>query len=136
MLAQEVARAGGLQVSTQPEGEVRRLAADLELTAYRIAQEGLSNVVRHAHAQAACLTICFAPHGLTLQVRDDGCGFEPPANPADLAHQGHFGLMGIHERALLLGGWMEVRSKPGAGTTLEVFLPLADLPKDQAQRHP
>jgi len=135
MLAQEVARAGGLQISTQVEGEVRRLAADLELTAYRIAQEGLSNVVRHAQAQAAWLTICFAPHGLTLQVRDDGCGFEPPANPADLAHQGHFGLMGIHERALLLGGWMQVRSEAGAGATLEVFLPLAEPSKDQAQRH-
>jgi signal transduction histidine kinase len=132
MLAQEVSRAGGLQISSQVEGEVRRLAADLELTAYRIAQEGLNNIVRHAHAQAAWLTICFAPHGLTLQVRDDGCGFEPPANPADLAHQGHFGLMGIHERALLLGGWMQVRSKAGAGTTLQVFLPLTERAKEQS----
>jgi signal transduction histidine kinase len=132
MLAQEVSRAGGLQISSQVEGEVRRLAADLELTAYRIAQEGLSNVVRHAQAQAAWLTICFAPHGLTLQVRDDGCGFEPPANPADLAYQGHFGLMGIHERALLLGGWMQVRSKAGAGTTLQVFLPLTERAKEQS----
>ncbi len=124
MLAQET-RADGLTVSVQVEGEVRRLTPDLELTAYRIVQEGLSNVVRHAGAQTACVTIAFAPNGLTLRVQDDGRGFEPPVNPADLARAGHFGLMGIRERALLFGGQIEVCSKPGQGTTLEVSLPLA-----------
>jgi signal transduction histidine kinase len=117
-------RGNGLAVSLQVEGEVRRLAPDLELTAYRIVQEGLSNVVRHAGAKTARLTVVFASDGLTLRVMDDGCGFEPPVNPAHLAHTGHFGLMGIHERALLLGGQMEVRSSPGHSTTLEVMLPL------------
>ena len=131
MLAQETAHASGLQISTAVEGEVRRLAADLELTAYRIAQEGLNNVVRHAGAQAAWLTIAFAPAGLTLRVRDDGRGFNPPVNPTDLAHEGHFGLMGIRERALLFGGRMEVRSKLGEGTTLEVFLPLSQKSQDR-----
>jgi signal transduction histidine kinase len=124
MLAQETGRGNGLAVSLQVEGEVRRLAPDLELTAYRIVQEGLSNVVRHAGAKTARLTVVFASDGLTLRVMDDGCGFEPPVNPAHLAHTGHFGLMGIHERALLLGGQMEVRSSPGHSTTLEVMLPL------------
>ena len=128
-LAPEVGRGNDLAVSVRVEGEVRRLAPDLELTAYRIAQEGLSNVVRHAGAQAAWLTVIFAPHGLTLRVRDDGCGFEPPVNPADLAPAGHFGLMGIRERALLFAGHMQVRSSPSHGTTLEVFLPLKDIPQ-------
>jgi signal transduction histidine kinase len=123
MLAQEIGRGEGLEVSVEVRGEVRRLAPDLELTAYRVAQEGLSNVARHAEAQTAWLTIFFAQDGLTLQVRDDGRGFQPPVNPADLTHAGHFGLMGIRERALLLGGWMEIHSRPGEGTTLEVFLP-------------
>lgn len=126
MLAQEIERGNGLAVSHQVEGEVRRLASDLELTAYRIAQEGLSNVVRHARARSAWLTVVFATDRLTLQVRDDGCGFEAPVNPADLTRAGHFGLMGIRERALLFGGQMEVRSRPGQGTTLEVCLPLKE----------
>jgi signal transduction histidine kinase len=127
-LAQETSRASGLEISTAVEGEVCRLAIDLELTAYRVVQEGLNNVVRHASAHAAWLTIAFTPSELTLRVRDDGCGFDPPVNPADLAHEGHFGLMGIRERALLFGGRMEVRSKLGEGTTLEVTLPLKAAP--------
>jgi signal transduction histidine kinase len=123
MLAQEMGRGEGLEVSVEVRGEVRRLAPDLELTAYRVAQEGLNNVARHAEARTAWLTISFAEDGLTLRVRDDGRGFQPPVNPADLTHAGHFGLMGIRERALLLGGWMEIHSRPGEGTTLEVFLP-------------
>ncbi|MFQ5613438.1 MAG: sensor histidine kinase [Anaerolineae bacterium] len=124
MLAQETGRGNRLQVSIQIEGEVRRLASDLELTAYRIVQEGLNNVVRHAGARTAQLTVVFTAGELVLRVRDDGCGFEPPHNPADLAHAGHFGLMGVRERALLFGGRLEVRSRPGEGTTLEVCLPL------------
>ncbi|MFQ5611872.1 MAG: histidine kinase [Anaerolineae bacterium] len=126
MLAQELGEGNGLEVSIQVEGEVRRLAPDLELTAYRIAQEGLSNVVRHAGAQTARLTVVFSAGELILCVRDDGCGFEPPLNPADLAQAGHFGLMGVRERALLCGGRLDVRSRPGQGTTLAVCLPLKD----------
>lgn len=126
MLAQETERAHGLPVSIRVTGEVRRLASDLELTAYRIVQEGLSNVIRHAEARTAQLTVTFTAEGLTLRVQDDGRGFEPPINPADLAQAGHYGLMGIRERALLFGGRLEVRSKPGEGTTLEVFLPLSE----------
>lgn len=126
MLAQETEREHGLSVSVELEGPIRRLAPDLELTAYRIAQEGMSNVVRHAQAHTACLSINFAAAELVLRIQDDGRGFNPPLNPAELAHEGHFGLMGLHERALLFGGRLEVRSQPGQGTTLEVCLPLPD----------
>jgi signal transduction histidine kinase len=124
MLAQEVEQERGLSVSVRIEGAVRRLTSDLELTVYRIVQEGLSNVVRHAQAKTACLNVTFASDELILRLQDDGRGFEPPLNPAELAYEGHFGLMGIHERALLFGGRLEVSSKPAEGTTLEVFLPL------------
>jgi signal transduction histidine kinase len=125
MLAQETTRRNGLQVLTDIKGEVRRLAPDLELAAYRITQEGLSNVVRHAQAQTAWLTVLFSPDELTLHVHDDGRGFTPPVNPTNLAHEGHFGLMGLRERALLFGGRLEIHSKPGGGTSLKVFLPLS-----------
>jgi signal transduction histidine kinase len=124
MLAQETTRQSGLQVLVDLKGEVRRLSPDFELTAYRIMQEGLSNVIHHARAKNVWLTIVFAPDALTLHIHDDGVGFKPPVNPANLSQDGHFGLMGIRERALLFGGRLEIRSKPGQGTSLEVFLPL------------
>jgi signal transduction histidine kinase len=128
MLAKDVGRGNDLEVCVQVEGEIRRLASDLELTAYRIVQEASANVVRHAMAKNVWLTVIFGDDRLTLHVRDDGRGFEAPVNPADLTNQGHFGLMGIRERALLFGGRMEVHSKRGAGTVLEVFLPLNETP--------
>ena len=124
MLAREMEHEHGLAVEVQIEGDVRRLPSDMELTIYRIAQEGLSNVVRHARATSARLMVTFAADALILRLRDDGIGFASPRNPADLARAGHFGLMGIHERALLFGGSMEIEAAPGEGTTLTVCLPL------------
>lgn len=124
MLAQEIEHESGLAIAVRIEGEVRRLAPDLELTAYRMVQEGLSNIVRHAQAQNVWLTVIFMPQELTLRLKDDGRGFESPTNPAELAHTGHFGLMGLHERALLFGGRLEIHSKPGEGARLEIRLPL------------
>lgn len=58
-----------------------------------------------------------------MTVEDDGSGFVPPERPSDLALQGHFGLVGMHERAIRLGGHLSIRSQPGAGTTIVAFLP-------------
>ncbi len=123
MLAKEVSVANGLDVTVRVRETARRLPADIELTAYRITQEGLNNIVRHAAAKSAVLTVTFAPKGLHLWLKDDGIGFEPPVNPADMANEGHFGLMGIHERALLFGGWLTIHAAPGNGSELEIFLP-------------
>ncbi len=128
MLAQETEQQTGLSITVEVTGPVLRLAPDLELTAYRMAQEGLSNVIRHAQAQRVQLTITFTDETLTLSVEDNGRGFIPPINPAELARPGHFGLMGLHERALLFGGRLEVRSKPGQGTVLRITLPLWNTP--------
>jgi len=104
-------------------GPVRRLPPDMELAAYRIVQEALNNVIRHAQATHAWVEARFDTDHLVLVVRDDGQGFEVPRLPDDLARRGHFGLMGIQERALLYGGQVTVRSLPGDGTTLQVQLP-------------
>jgi len=104
-------------------GPVRRLPPDMELAAYRIVQEALNNVIRHAQAAHAWVEARFDTDHLLLVVRDDGQGFEVPRLPADLARRGHFGLMGIQERAFLYGGQVTVRSSPGDGTTLQVRLP-------------
>lgn len=102
---------------------VRRLPPDMELAAYRIVQEALNNVIRHAQANHAWVEARFDVDHLVLAVRDDGQGFEVPRLPDDLARHGHFGLMGIQERALLYGGQVTIRSSPGEGTTLQVRLP-------------
>ena len=114
----------GLEVNLTVTGEQARLAPELELTAYRIVQEALNNVATHARAKAVVLDIAFADDGLTLSVQDDGQGFNPPEQPADLAQKGHFGLMGMRERALLHGGHLTIRSGSGQGTTITAWLPI------------
>jgi signal transduction histidine kinase len=120
----------GLAVELATIGQVRRLPPDMELAAYRIVQEALNNVIRHAQATHAWVEARFEPDHLALSVRDDGRGFEMPRRPEDLARRGHFGLMGIQERAFLYGGQVTVRSSTGEGTTLSVQLPYSKIRPD------
>jgi signal transduction histidine kinase len=124
MLARQTEERHGLTVHLAAHGQVVRLAADLELAAYRIVQQALANVTAHARAHQAWVEITFAADTLTLSIRDDGIGFTPPEQPADLAHQGHFGLMGMRERALLYGGQLTIASAPGAGAAITARLPI------------
>jgi two-component system sensor histidine kinase UhpB len=87
-------------------------------TLFRITQECLTNIARHAHARHACITLEREQQHICLQVRDDGCGFDPSTSHAGL------GIPGMRERATLLGGTITIRSAPGQGTTVEVILPL------------
>ena len=93
-------------------GDAVRLAPDQELAAYRIVQQGLTNVVTHAEAHHAWVDVSFAAKDLTLSIQDDGRGFTPPDQPADLARHGHFGLMGMRERAMLYGGHLQYHFGP------------------------
>jgi signal transduction histidine kinase len=104
-------------------GEARRLRPDVELAAFRIAQEALANAVQHAGASKITVTVSFGERGLTLSVEDNGIGFIPPDIPDTLTHQGHFGLVGMRERATLLGGRLEIRSEPGRGTRVTAWFP-------------
>jgi signal transduction histidine kinase len=129
MLARQTTERHRLPVHLAVRGEVVRLAPDLELAAYRIVQQALDNVAAHARAGNVWVEIEFAAQALTLLVRDDGIGFTPPEQPADLARQGHFGLMGMRERALLYGGLLTITAGPGQGATIAVRLPLQAFPK-------
>ena len=122
-LAQDITASHSLHVSVDVLGEPHRLPPDLELVAFRIAQEGLSNVVQHAQATAAALAIEFQADDLILRLEDDGVGFIAPEQPHELAATGHFGLMGMRERVLLYGGRLSIKSAPGQGTTLIAWLP-------------
>lgn len=122
MLVREAGQQQNLQVECTTSGMVQRLPPDLELAAYRIVQEALNNVLRHAQASTLRVEIRFEDESLALTVRDNGQGFQPPDLPDALARSGHFGLMGIQERALLYGGMLAIRSMPGEGTEIEVRL--------------
>ncbi len=93
-------------------------AALYETTLFRIAQESLTNAARYAQAQHVWLSLMQDQNSISLQVRDDGCGFDPSQKHAGL------GIAGMGERATLLEGTMTIISQPGQGTTVEVCLPL------------
>jgi two-component system, NarL family, sensor kinase len=96
----------------------------LETAVYRIAQEALTNAVRHAEAQQVHVRLFQSADGVLLQVRDDGRGFDVAAQAeADPRVGGGYGLAGMRERAELVGGRLAVRSTPGVGTTIELLLP-------------
>lgn len=96
-------------------------ASDSYATAvFRIIQESLTNVARHAHASSVSISLQQTQMGLQLEIRDNGCGFVP-----DKAKGGGFGMVGIRERVLELGGVLNVRSAPDKGTGIYIELPLA-----------
>lgn len=123
MLARQVADRHDLVARLEVRGEAVRLAPDLELAAFRIVQQALNNVAAHAQARNVTVVVTFTPREVVLTVQDDGRGFVPPDQPADLVRDGHFGLMGIRERALLYGGRLTVESSPGKGATITAWLP-------------
>jgi signal transduction histidine kinase len=124
MLARETSQAANIPVEFQRQGMEKRLNPNVELALYRIAQEALNNVARHAQASQACLSISFTTPDVTLQVTDDGIGFNVPKNPAEFSPSGHFGLLGLHERTELIGAKLEIESKNGRGSKITVHLPL------------
>jgi signal transduction histidine kinase len=99
-------------------GAPRRVAPDVELALYRIAQESLSNARRHAEATQVEVTLVFGPRQVRLTVSDDGRGFDLPADLSSLARSGHFGLMSMQERAQLAGAQLEVETAPDQGTSI------------------
>jgi signal transduction histidine kinase len=96
-------------------------AARVETALYRVAQEALANAARHADARFVRITLERDRESVRLTVTDDGCGFEVGRV---LEANGHLGLHGIRERAALVGGRAEIRSRPGQGTTVTVVAPL------------
>lgn len=125
MLANETAQATGIKIEFRRDGIERRIPASNELAIYRIAQEALSNIARHAQAKTGVLSISFSPQGVVLLVKDDGVGFKVPDNIAQYSGSGHYGLVGMHERAELIGAELKVSSTPGKGTSIAVTLPTA-----------
>jgi signal transduction histidine kinase len=115
-LAAECGRAG-LPVSVHVEGDPVRLPPAIDLSAYRIVQEGLTNALKHAHAAHADVTVRYRPDRIELEVKDDGTG---GTKGDGLGH----GLVGIRERVKIYGGEMTAGPANGGGFVLSTRLPL------------
>ncbi len=124
-LANQMHENEGIEVELTVRGSARGLGSDQELALFRIFQETLANVSKHAQATAVQALLESDAEGVLLQVSDNGGGFEQPFSADNFARRGHFGLMGIQERTQLLGGRLELVSQPGQGTTVRVWLPIA-----------
>lgn len=122
MLSREISQNHKLSVDFNKAGPERRLSREVELSLYRIAQEALNNVVKHAKAERAGLRITFDDSTVQMEVSDNGSGFITPNSPTEFAPNGHFGLLGIHERADLIGAKLEIESVLGGGTKIKVRL--------------
>ena len=136
-------RAGGrLALAPRSPGPARRVEAGiraspvdlraptlLEITCFRVAQEAMTNVLRHAGAGAACARrVWLEQEFLQLRMDDDGAGFDVAAARRRAAKGGSLGLLGMQERVVLVGGKLDITSTKGAGTGLDVRLPLSERP--------
>jgi PAS domain S-box-containing protein len=121
--SQEFAARTGVAVEVACVTLLARLPADTELTLYRILQEALKNVERYARARH--VTVCLTRMGdcIALAVKDDGIGFDPARDPAKRSGKSGLGLLGMRERANMVGGQVTVASVPGHGTTILAQLP-------------
>jgi len=122
-LAKGLQEYDGIGTELKVLGGERRFSPEVESLLFRIVQEALNNIRRHAQASQAQVVMEFAEDRIKVTISDNGRGFELSGRVDDLPRSGKLGLAGIQERARLLGGTLEVKSTPGKGTTLIVEVP-------------
>jgi signal transduction histidine kinase len=118
----ELARAAGISVSVQTLGDRQPLPAAVDLAAYRIIQESLTNVARHAALSTAKVRLTYSPNGLEIEVNDEGRS--PAANGSASRLGTGNGIAGMRERAVALGGRLDAGPRPGGGFVVTAHLPL------------
>jgi signal transduction histidine kinase len=99
------------------------IPTEVEVVLYRIAQEGLTNIIRHARSERIKLLLCAENGGVKMTMEDDGVGFDP-GRVSISSGQRHLGLISMRERAEIIGGTLDVYTALGKGTTVEVFIPI------------
>jgi signal transduction histidine kinase len=120
------ARAAGLPVHVHVEGERVRLPAGVDVTAYRVVQEALTNTIKHGGRAQASVTVSYEPNEIVLSVEDDGVGTDGAPGELGEVGGGH-GLVGMRERVELYGGVMQAGSRPGGGFAVRARLPTGPL---------
>jgi signal transduction histidine kinase len=116
-----------LSIEVTTKGRVRPLPDTLEENLLRIAQEAMTNVVKHSQATAAAIELDYGPKNVFLRIKDNGGGFDLKEHAG--ASNGHFGLLGISERAKRLGAELKIQSEPGQGTLVEVQVAIDGQPE-------
>ena len=119
-LADDFERRTGITVQLRCSAQHIALPDDVQLVAYRTAQEALTNVAKYAAARTVRIELSDSEGVLTVEVADDGCGMEAQAQSKPKA----FGIKGLHERARIVHGWLDVSSRPGHGTSMILSIPL------------
>ncbi len=132
-VAENRLEAMGIDLSFKVLGLERRLEPEIETSLFRIGQEAVSNIVRHAEANAVKVTLDYGKSSIRLEVEDNGRGFQPEG--VMKAGEKSLGLLGMRERASLLGGRLSVASAPEAGTCVTVEIPITDRPRAEAGNH-
>jgi signal transduction histidine kinase len=117
---EEACRSAGVECRLMVSEELERLAPDLEIALYRLVQESVSNIVKHAQAHALELTLERTGEGLEMEIADDGVGIADIEKAKRLSH----GLAGMMHRVRSVGGSFDVHSQVGKGTRIDVFVPL------------
>ncbi|MDP3227002.1 MAG: histidine kinase [Acidovorax sp.] len=127
-LATGFERRTGVATKVQTSSEIIHAAADIQLVAYRTAQEALTNISKHAHSSKVDIELSDREGVLTLEVADNGCGMDRRTREKSKA----FGLTGLQERARTVGGWLDISSRPGKGTSVILSIPLISAPLSKA----
>jgi two-component system, NarL family, sensor histidine kinase UhpB len=125
-LSTRVSESSGITIERRLSSPLPPRSADVDLVIYRVAQESLTNVIRHSSAERAVLSLDHGGDDLVLTVRDDGEGI------SGAPREGATGIAGMRERAMLIGGRLTVRSKPGSGTEVKLEIPLEGAAPDAA----
>lgn len=123
-LLNKISETSGLTIQAELDDVDKIFESDAEMSIYRIVQESLNNVMKHASASTVEVFLKTSKRNLTILVSDDGTGFDPKKTMIRTTDKGGFGLLGISERVKMLGGTEEIESSPGAGTTILIRIPI------------
>jgi two-component system sensor histidine kinase UhpB len=123
-LAQRFSDQLGIPVDYQARGTRSRLSPEVEVVLYRVAQEALTNILKHARAAHVWIDLDRGEHDVTLSIRDDGVGFDPKVTRTTDPMRSGLGVFGMQERAALAGGTLRIWQRPGGGSEVFAFIPL------------
>jgi PAS domain S-box-containing protein len=122
-IAEELERDQKIQTNVETADMERKLSSETQILLFRIAQEALNNIRKHAHASSVTIRLEGGEEEVKMTVTDNGLGFKAPDKIEGMVSAGRLGLMGMHERARLLNGTLTIKSAPGEGTEITVRLP-------------
>jgi PAS domain S-box-containing protein len=124
----------GLNIHLDLQSEDDQLPERTRNTLFRIYEQGMSNLLRHAHAKNVEIRLKIDEEKVMLSIEDDGEGFVVPDRWVELVAAGHYGLVGAAERAVSIGGSLQIRSRPGQGTLFQVTVPRKETEQVQTER--